>query len=133
MYCQKEEALSQWGSPKSLEDLTQVFLDYLHSKTQTTPFSAFPLSPESLGILSQLKRLTERGWWTVGSQPAVNGVSSSDPVFGWGPRAGHVFQKCFVEFFCKEEDVNVIEKRVELKGDGLVHYFACNNEVRYPS
>jgi len=81
--------------------------------------------------LSQLKKLTEKGWWTVGSQPAVNGVSSSDPVFGWGPRAGYVFQKCFVEFFCTEEDLDVIEKLVARIGEGWVHYFACNNEVSY--
>lgn len=116
-----------------MEDLAQVFLDYLHSKISTTPFSGFPLSPESFTILPQLEKLTKKNWWTVGSQPAVNGVSSSDPVFGWGPRAGHVFQKSFVEFFCTEEDVDVIEKRVKEKGRGWVHYFACNKEVSYLS
>jgi len=120
------------GLSKNVGRPHQVFLDYLHSKVPTAPFSALPLSPESLTILSQLERLTVKGWWTVGSQPAVNGVSSSDPVFGWGPKAGHVFQKCFVEFFCNEEDVDAIEKRVELNGGGWVHYFACNNEVSFP-
>ena len=67
----------------------------------------------------------------MGSQPAVNGASSSDPVFGWGPRAGYVFQKCFVEFFCEEEDVEAIEKRVGARGAGWVHYFACNNEASF--
>jgi len=73
--------------------------------------------------------LSLKSWWTVGSQPAVNGASSSDHVFGWGPKAGYVFQKCFVEFFCEEKDVVAIEKRTEVKGGGWVHYFACNNEV----
>lgn len=126
---QGEETLTQWGTPKTLDDLTQIFLDYLHSKIPTTPFSPTPLSEESLTILSHLEKLTEKGWWTVGSQPAVSGAKSSDPVFGWGPRAGYVFQKCFVEFFCEENDTDVIEKRVEAQGGGWVHYFACNNEV----
>jgi len=127
---QRNEAIVQWGNPTTLEDLTQIFLDHLNSKIPTTPFSPSPLSPESLTILSHLEKLTKRGWWTVGSQPAVDGASSSDPVVGWGPRSGYVFQKCFVEFFCEEADVEVIEKRIRAHGNGWVHYFACSSEVR---
>ena len=36
----------------------------------------------------------------VNSQPRVNGVPSSDPLFGWGGAGGYVFQKAYVEFFC---------------------------------
>ncbi|KAJ6618807.1 methylenetetrahydrofolate reduct [Mycena sp. CBHHK59/15] len=120
------EVIAQCGHPTTLEDLTAVFLDYLHSKILTTPFSPAPLSPESLMILPHLERLTRRGWWTVGSQPAINGASSSDEVVGWGPRAGYVFQKGFVEFFCQEEEVNAIERRVLERGKGWVHWFAGN-------
>jgi len=80
-------------------------------------------------ILPQLENLTKRGWWTVGSQPAVNGASSTDEIVGWGPRSGYVFQKCFVEFFCEERDVNAISKRIADWGNSWVHFFACNNEV----
>ncbi|KAF9030677.1 methylenetetrahydrofolate reduct [Hymenopellis radicata] len=118
----------EWGNPKTIDDLTRIFLDYLNTKSQTTPFSLEPLCPESIKILSHLKKLTERGWWTVGSQPAVDGASSDDEVFGWGPRCGFVFQKGFVEFFCEESDVDVIEKRVEDKGKGWVHWFAANSK-----
>ncbi|CAA7271526.1 unnamed protein product [Cyclocybe aegerita] len=124
----RNEALAQWGHPKELEDLTRIFLDYLHSKIPTTPLSPTPLSPESLMILKHLEKLTERGWWTVGSQPAISGASSSDSVVGWGPRSGYVFQKCFVEFFCETSDVEAIEELVRERGGGWVHYFASNNE-----
>ncbi|KAF5380910.1 hypothetical protein D9615_004169 [Tricholomella constricta] len=120
----RNDEVSQWGHPKTLDDLTQLFLDHLHSKISTTPFSPTPLSPESLMILPHLEKLTKRGWWTVGSQPAVDGASSADEVFGWGPRSGYVFQKGFVEFFCSAEDVDVIERRVEERGKGWVHWFA---------
>lgn len=79
-------------------------------------------------ILTHLERLTKRGWWTIGSQPAVDGVSSSDEVLGWGPRSGYVFQKGFVEFFCTKDDVKAIERRVEERGKGWVHWFAGNFE-----
>ncbi|KAF8912003.1 methylenetetrahydrofolate reductase-domain-containing protein [Gymnopilus junonius] len=122
----KTEFLSSWGRPQKEEDLTRVFIDHLHGKLSATPFSPTPLSAESLIILSQLERMNQQGWWTVGSQPAVDGASSSDDVVGWGPRAGYVFQKCFVEFFCSEQDVNGIEEKIHEKGKDSVHYFAGN-------
>jgi methylenetetrahydrofolate reductase (NADPH) len=93
-----------------------------------TPFSQGPLSPESLTIMTHLEQLTRKSWWTVGSQPAVDGNSSSDHVFGWGPKGGYVFQKSFVEFFCESEDLELIGQRA--KHDGAVHWLAANNEVR---
>ena len=121
--------LSQWGDPKTIDDLTSLFLRYLHSKITTTPFSSTPLSPESLMIFPHLERLTRKGWWTVGSQPAVNGAPSTDDVVGWGPRGGYVYQKCFVEFFVEQKDVERIVKKVEQDGAGWVSYFAGNVKV----
>lgn len=65
----------------------------------------------------------------MGSQPAVDGTDSSDDVVGWGPSSGYVFQKCFVEFFCGPKEVEDIEKKIEEKGNGWVHYFAGNYKV----
>jgi methylenetetrahydrofolate reductase (NADPH) len=36
---------------------------------------------------------------TINSQPCVNGAKSSDPVFGWGPKNGFIYQKAYYEFF----------------------------------
>lgn len=116
---------SPWGNPKSEAELTQIFLKYLNSELNTTPFSSGPLSPESFTILPQLERLTKNGLWTVGSQPAVDGARSTDPVFGWGPRGGYVFQKGFVEFFAEEAVAELIERKVE-KSEGWVDFFAAN-------
>ncbi|KAI5117470.1 hypothetical protein M0805_007175 [Coniferiporia weirii] len=124
----RTEAISLWGSPKSVEDLTELFLSHLHSKIVSTPFSPVPLSPESLLILTHLERLTRRGWWTVFSQPAVDGVDSTDEVFGWGPASGYVFQKGFVEFFATKEDVNKLEDKIRCKGGGWVDFFAANEQ-----
>jgi len=81
-------------------------------------------------ILPHLIKLTERGWWTVGSQPAVDGALSSDEVVGWGPRGGWVFQKAFAEFFVQSEaEVRTIEKKILEKGDGWVSFFAGDSDV----
>lgn len=73
--------------------------------------------------------MTNRGWWTVGSQPTVNGASSGDEIVGWGPNGGYVFQKCFVEFFCGENDVDMLETKIAEKGKDWVHWFAGNAKV----
>lgn len=123
----KGASLSQYGDPpRSYQELTRIFLDHLNGKIPTTPFSPGPLSAESLMILPNLEKLTKKGWWTVASQPAVDAAPSSDEVVGWGPRAGYVFQKPFVEFFCEESDVDLIEQRVAQKGKGQVHFFASS-------
>ncbi|QRV99697.1 methylenetetrahydrofolate reductase [Ceratobasidium sp. AG-Ba] len=121
-------AVAQWGHPTSMADLTSLFLAYLQQKTPTTPFSPSPLSAESVSILAELISLTSRGLWTVASQPAIDAALSSDPVVGWGPRDGRVFQKAFVEFFCEEQTLRKLIKLVEETGDGWITYFAGNHE-----
>lgn len=41
-----------------------------------------------------------------------------------------MFQKGFVEFFCEESDVEMIEEMIRKKGNDCVHYFAGNFKVR---
>ncbi|KAL5529588.1 hypothetical protein ACEPAG_5573 [Sanghuangporus baumii] len=122
----RAEALAQWGSPKDTSDLTDLFLAHLHSKVTSTPFSPYPLSPESQLILPYLERLTRRGWWTLFSQPAIDGVKSDDEIHGWGPPDGYVFQKGFVEFFAEQEDVDRLEDKILNRGSGWVDFFAAN-------
>jgi methylenetetrahydrofolate reductase (NADPH) len=80
-------------------------------------------------IIPQLERLTKRGWWTVGSQPAVDAVSSEDDLVGWGPKGGYIFQKAFVEFFAEQEIVTWLRSRIHERGHGLVSFYAGNLEV----
>lgn len=59
----------------------------------------------------------------------MDGAKSTDPVFGWGPRGGYVYQKAFVEFFAPEEDLERITSKAKSQGKGWVDYFAVNLEV----
>ena len=102
---------------------------HLQAKISSTPFTPGALSPESLLILKHLEKLTLRGWWTVGSQPAVDAARSDDETYGWGPRGGYVFQKGFVEFFAETADVDVLAKRIAERGNGWVEFFAANAKV----
>ena len=98
------EAKRLWGAPESVDDISAIFRKHLNGEIEAMPWSEEPLQPETLTIKDELTALINKGWWTVASQPAVNGVRSSDPIFGWGPKNGFVFQKPFVEFFLPSAD-----------------------------
>ena len=98
-----------WGHPKTLADITEIFRRHVMGELPCVPWSdetdisngAGALREETVTIRKELLELIEaKGYWTLASQPAVNGIKSSDPVFGWGPPGeGFVFQKPFCEFF----------------------------------
>ena len=120
------DGIKRWGRPKTPGDVTSVFLAYLEGRVQTTPWSDQPLDRESAPILLHLKKLNERSWWTVGSQPAVDAAASSDETYGWGPRGGYVFQKAFVEFFATKDEVQRLWEKIAKHGRGQLTYFAAN-------
>ncbi|PVF94840.1 methylenetetrahydrofolate reduct [Serendipita vermifera] len=121
-----QQALQYWGKPTTTEDITAIFLKYLKDEIPCTPWSNAPLSAESQAIIPRLSEVNSKGWWTVGSQPAVDAVPSDDEIFGWGPRGGYVFQKAFIEFFCTKEDVDMLQAKAKSAGQGWVTFFAAN-------
>ncbi len=72
-------------------DISEVFINYLTGKIRKYPFSEGSLNPETNTILDQLKLMNSNYIFTINSQPRVNGVKSTDPNFGWGPKDGYVF------------------------------------------
>ncbi|KAI5477814.1 hypothetical protein MNV49_005898 [Pseudohyphozyma bogoriensis] len=131
------EALKQWGYPTTLADISTLFSSYLNGTLPSIPWSEEALRPETTTISRSLVRLNdERHWWTVGSQPAVDGAPSAHPIHGFGPKGGFVYQKAFVEFFLGEEEMEVFERRAREdeeqrkasgEGDeGVVKFFAGN-------
>jgi methylenetetrahydrofolate reductase (NADPH) len=108
-----------WGHPVDTSDMNTLFRRHVSGELHMVPWSeggaeeeSGGLNPETEMIRPELLKLIDgRGWWTLASQPAVNGVRSDHPIFGWGPqREGFVFQKPFVEFFCSTKDYTSILK-----------------------
>ncbi|CAK7568646.1 MAG: methylenetetrahydrofolate reductase 1 [Sporothrix epigloea] len=118
------QALKLWGKPTAAKDINEIFTRYLNGELSAIPWSEEEFNAETVTIRDQLVRLNAKGWWTVASQPAVNGVSSEDVTFGWGPPHGFVFQKAFVEFFLPSADWAVLHNR--LTGPGV-----CDNVCFY--
>jgi methylenetetrahydrofolate reductase (NADPH) len=109
-----------WGHPKKKEDITDMFRRHVLEQLPCVPWSdetdvsdsgPGALREETATIRKELLELIKgRSYWTLASQPAVDGVKSDHPQFGWGPPGeGFVFQKAFVEFFVSgatwEEDL----------------------------
>jgi methylenetetrahydrofolate reductase (NADPH) len=84
-----------WQYPLSPDDISKVFTQYVRGDLPAIPWSEDPLAAETVTIQKRLIGLNQSERWTVGSQPAVDGVESGDEVFGWGPKGGYVFQKVF--------------------------------------
>ena len=62
-------------------------------KVTALPWNDDELAAETGVLVEKLASLNERGVLTINSQPAVNGAQSDDPVYGWGPKGGYVYQK----------------------------------------
>ncbi|KAG5931134.1 hypothetical protein E4U53_001935 [Claviceps sorghi] len=121
------QAVGLWGQPKTTEDIKQIFVKHIKGEVSAIPWSEEGLSAESSTIRHRLIDMNNKGWLTVASQPAVNGISSSDRTFGWGPANGFVFQKAFAEFFLPSADWHVLADK--LKGSDYcdsVCFYAAN-------
>uniref|UniRef100_A0A8D2B330 Methylenetetrahydrofolate reductase n=1 Tax=Sciurus vulgaris TaxID=55149 RepID=A0A8D2B330_SCIVU len=122
----REELLKMWGEELSSEEsVFDVFARYLsgepnqHGRTVTClPWNDEPLAAETSLMREELLRVNRHGVLTINSQPNVNGKPSSDPVVGWGPSGGYVFQKAYLEFFTSRETTEVllqVLKKYELR------------------
>lgn len=121
------QAIKLWSYPVTTDDISALFVRHIKGELEAIPWSEQELSSESKVIQEHLINLNAKGWWTVASQPAVNGVKSTDEIFGWGPKNGFVFQKAFVEFFCPQEDWNILKAKLDKSED--MSYYAANKKV----
>lgn len=57
------------------------------------PWNDMPLAKETQVIQGDLAEVNREGVLTTNSQPHINGLPSTDPVFGWGQPGGYIYQK----------------------------------------
>lgn len=128
-----EDATRLWGAPVDEDDISRLFTAYVEGKLSCIPWCDIPVWDETVQLLPTLLHLNQpkstggKSWWTVGSQPAVDGIDSSDPTFGFGPSNGFIFQKSFVEFFVTQEEKEALVRAVEANPTP-VSYFAGTSD-----
>ncbi|KAJ1728365.1 methylenetetrahydrofolate reductase 1 [Coemansia biformis] len=114
-----------WGRPQQLDDVSELFVRYVRGEIAALPWSDEPLLAESEQIGAELARINGLGYWTLASQPALDGASSTDAVYGWGPRGGYVYQKAFVECFVSGDRFPPFLSRLQSMS-GRITYYAAN-------
>ena len=110
-----------WGTPKSINEISEVFISFCKGSINSLPWCETPLAIESNKILNDLVSLNKAGYLTINSQPKVNGFPSEDPSFGWGAKGGRVFQKTYLEFFTSKDKldrlIKILDQAVSANGD----------------
>jgi methylenetetrahydrofolate reductase (NADPH) len=97
----REELLDEWGRELTCEeDVWRMFSCYISGEKNQAgknirhfPWTDDELCAETKLIQDYLVEYNRNGILTINSQPAVNGVPSSDPNVGWGVANGYVYQK----------------------------------------
>jgi len=119
----------KWGKNlSSIDDVCRTFARYCEGQINELPWNEWPLALESDVIRDQLVKLNLGGLLTINSQPRVNGVPSSDPVHGWGPDNGWVFQKAYVEFFVSEE---MLQKLLAVISNSKTYRYLTFHAINY--
>ncbi|MEC9026633.1 MAG: hypothetical protein VYD20_03020, partial [Candidatus Neomarinimicrobiota bacterium] len=112
------------GNPKSIEDVSNVFVSFCKGKINALPWCESKLAIESNKIANELISLNQLGYFTINSQPNVNGAPSDDPKFGWGAEGGIVYQKTYLEFFTSKSNLNRLINKI--KKNKNISYQAVN-------
>lgn len=115
-----------WGEEiHEPRDAGKAFVRFLNGEIDRLPWIETELNLETGPIKEGLIKLNEAGFWTINSQPSVNGVDSSDPAVGWGGSGGVVYQKAYVEFFTSPEMLHFLVRVLNRMGT-RINYQAVN-------
>ena len=113
-----------WGEPKTIKDITDVFVSFCKGKINSLPWCEMPLAQESKQISDDLLNLNEMGYFTINSQPKINGLPSEDAEVGWGGSGGRIYQKAYLEFFTSKDKLDRLLKSIGSKEN--ISYEAIN-------
>ncbi|KAI5291461.1 hypothetical protein KEM54_004553 [Ascosphaera aggregata] len=121
-----EQIKKWWGEPITLRDIADIIVQYIEGKIDRLPWSDTAITQEAEVIRRDLVDLNKRGFLTINSQPALNGVKSSHPVYGWGPANGYVYQKAYLELLVPPSLIDEILSRIRKNPD--LTYYSVNKQ-----
>ncbi|CAO3570019.1 unnamed protein product [Mortierella alpina] len=112
--CSPSHAVQSLGEPRTLVEVQELFVRGCSSDESAPrlPWWNGSLKNELWTITSRIIELNQRGYLTINSQPAVNGVKSEHEIYGWGQKGGYVYQKAYVEFFVSPDHLPTLIQRL---------------------
>jgi len=118
-----ENKTKMWGKLKDIEDVSDVFVQFLNSKIKYIPW-CHNLANETSSINEKLIDINRSGYLTINSQPNINGMSSNHPN-GWGGSDGYLYQKAYLELFTSKD---LLDKLLSAVDNSRFSYCAVNKE-----
>jgi methylenetetrahydrofolate reductase (NADPH) len=107
----KKQLQKLWGENYDSErDIGNLIISYIQGRTKRLPWCEEHIQSETSTISKFIESLNMNYLFTVNSQPKCNSVPSSDPVFGWGPEGGYVYQKEYIEFLIPKVLVELLRE-----------------------
>ncbi|KRX14484.1 putative methylenetetrahydrofolate reductase [Trichinella nelsoni] len=125
-------ALDMWDKELStLEHVRDIFCNFIartpnrhgHS-VRRLPWNENHLDPAADILKNELIYYNSNGILTINCQAAVNGLPSSDPIFGWGEANGYIYQKGYLEFFASSTCTTILLNHVQ--NFPSINYHAIN-------
>ncbi|KRZ94392.1 putative methylenetetrahydrofolate reductase, partial [Trichinella sp. T8] len=135
-------ALDMWDKELStLEHVRDIFCNFIartpnrhgHS-VRRLPWNENHLDPATDVLKNELIYYNSNGILTINCQAAVNGLPSSDPIFGWGEANGYIYQKVnarcilislgYLEFFASSTCTTILLNHVQ--NFPSINYHAIN-------
>lgn len=115
-----------WGHPVAAADVGRLVQQYISRELTSLPWSEPPAASECDAIRAELLALNSGAheWFTINSQPAVNGAPSTHPLFGWGPANGYVYQKAYVELMVSPKEWAALLPRLERLPHDVATFYA---------
>ena len=71
-----------WGRPKTLREITNLFVRFLNGDLDRLPWSESGINAEVNTIKDNLIELNKRGLLSINSQPSIDGASSTHHIYG---------------------------------------------------
>ncbi|KIX02607.1 methylenetetrahydrofolate reductase [Rhinocladiella mackenziei CBS 650.93] len=121
-----EANIKLWGKPKTLREVTALFVRFLEGNLDRLPWSEGAISTEADSIKADLLKLNRNGLLTINSQPAIDGAPSTHPVYGWGPAGGWVYQKAYLELLVFPSIFSTVMERLDANKN--LTYYAVNQK-----
>jgi len=129
--CSQEDRLTMWGeAPLTTLEIGEVFVKYIEGKIPILPWCETALQVETNTIAPLLLDINRKGFWTINSQPSVNGVKSDHPVYGWGGSGGRVYQKAYIEFFTSPSNLQLLTKVLSNYPSLTLHSINSNGDLQ---
>ena len=110
----KKQLKKLWGEKYDQErEIGNLIISYINGKTKRLPWCEEKIQEETSKISDYIEKLNTNYMFTVNSQPKCNSVPSNDPIFGWGPENGYVYQKEYIEFLLPKFLVEPLKKYLD--------------------